>query len=103
MYPRAAYATALLDAPPTSRAPLVVAKTDAGVRREAIAALRSAHWVRSLGVELRDLAQAEANEDDFDACVTAAALLRCVLEGRRCVPLSSNQRHPKVGCWEPAA
>ncbi|MEO8033053.1 MAG: hypothetical protein ABI837_01380 [Acidobacteriota bacterium] len=81
MYPRAAYATALLEAPPTSRAPMFVAKTDAGVRREAIATLRAARWVRSLSVELEDLAQAEANEDDFDACVTAASLLRCVLEG----------------------
>ena len=86
MYPRAAYATALLDVPPTSRAPLVVAKTDAGVRREAIAALRAASWVGSLSVELEDLAQAEANEDDFDACVTAAALLRCVLEGAPLCP-----------------
>lgn len=86
MYPRAAYATALLDVPPTSRAPLVVAKTDAGVRREAIATLRAARWVGSLGVELEDLAQAEANEDDFDACVTAAALLRCVLEGAPLCP-----------------
>ncbi len=80
IYPRAAYATALLDVPPTSRAPLVVAKTDAAVRREAIAALRIAEWVRSLSVDLEDLDQAEANEDDFDACVTAAALLRCILE-----------------------
>lgn len=88
MYPRAAYATALLDAAPTSRAPMVVAKTDAGVRHEAIATLRSAHWVCSLGVELRDLTEAEANEDDFDACVTAAALLRCVLEG---APLCPSQ------------
>jgi hypothetical protein len=87
MYPRAAYATALLDAAPTSRAPMVVAKTDAGVRREAIATLRSAHWVGSFGVDLRDLAEAEANEDDFDACVTAAALLRCVLEGAPLCPL----------------
>lgn len=53
MYPRATYATALLDAAPMSRAPMVVAKTDAGVRREAIATLRSAHWVGSLGVELQ--------------------------------------------------
>jgi hypothetical protein len=59
MYPRAAYATALLDAPPTSRGPMVVAKTDAGVRREAIATLRAATWVRSLRVELRDLTDAE--------------------------------------------
>lgn len=80
MYPRAAYATALLDVSPTSRAPLVVAKTDAAVRREAIAALRTAGWVRSLSVDLEDLDQAEANEDAFDACVTAAALLRCILE-----------------------
>ncbi|SDB57512.1 hypothetical protein [Bauldia litoralis] len=86
MYPRAAYATALLDDPPTSRAPLVVAKTDAGVRRKAIAALQAASWVSSLSVELEDLAQAEANEDDFDACVTAAALLRCVLEGAPLCP-----------------
>jgi hypothetical protein len=86
MYPRAAYATALLDAPPTSRAPMVVAQTDAGVRREAIATLRAAPWVGSLGVELGDLAHAEANEDDFDACVTAAALLRCVLEGAPLCP-----------------
>jgi hypothetical protein len=88
MYPRAAYATALLDAPPTSRARLVVAKTDAHVRREAIAALQAASWVRSLSVELQDLGQAEANEDDFDACATAAALLRCILEE---VPLCPAQ------------
>lgn len=87
MYPRAAYATALLDVPPTSRAPLVVAKTDAGVRRDAIAALQSASWVGSLSVELEDLAQAEANEDDFDACLTAAALLRCILEGAPLCPV----------------
>ena len=87
MYPRAAYATALLDVPPTSRGPLVVAKTDAGVRREAIAALRAASWVGSLSVELEDLGQAEANEDDFDACVTAAALLRCILEGAPLCPV----------------
>jgi len=86
MYPRAAYATALLDVPPMSRARLVVAKTDAGVRRDAIAALRAASWVGSLSVELQDLAQAEANEDDFDACLTAAALLRCILEGAPLCP-----------------
>jgi hypothetical protein len=80
MYPRAAYATALLDVPPESRAPLVLAKTDAAVRREAIAVLRTARWVDSLSVSLEDLDHAESNEDDFDACVTSAALLRCILE-----------------------
>ena len=33
-----------------------------------------------LGVTIENLTEAETNEDDFDACVTAAALLRCVLE-----------------------
>lgn len=88
IYPRAAYATALLDMPAGSRAPLVVAKTDAGVRRAAVASLRAASWVRSLGVTLENLVEAEASEDDFDACVTAAALLRCILDGS---PLCSSQ------------
>jgi hypothetical protein len=34
-----------------------------------------------LGVALENLGEAEASEDEFDACVTAAALLRCILEG----------------------
>ena len=72
--------------PRASRAPLVVKKTNAGVRRRAIASLQAASWVSALSVELKDLAQAEANEDDFDACVTAAALLRCVLEGAPLCP-----------------
>ena len=89
IYPRAAYATALLDVPPASRAPLIVAKTKAGVRREALISLRAASWVRQLHVTLENLAEAEANEDDFDAFVTAAALLRCVLDGS---PLCAKQQ-----------
>jgi hypothetical protein len=45
IYPRAAYATALLDVPPASRAPLVVAKANAGVRGAAIAMLQDARWL----------------------------------------------------------
>jgi hypothetical protein len=86
IYPRAAYATALLDVPTASRAPLVVAKTDLGVRREAIASLKSASWPRWLRVTFENLAEAEANEDDFDACMTAAALLRCILDGSPLCP-----------------
>jgi hypothetical protein len=86
IYPRVAYATALLDVAAGSRAPLIVAKTDLGVRREAIASLRGASWVRWLRVRFENLAEAEANEDDFDACVTAGALLRCVLEGSPLCP-----------------
>jgi hypothetical protein len=86
IYPRAAYATALLDVPPASRAPLVVAKTDAKVRAAALAVLRATRWVASLDVTLEHLSEAEANEDDFDACLTAAALLRCVLDGSSLCP-----------------
>jgi hypothetical protein len=75
IYPRAAYATALLDAP---RPPLVLAKTHPDVRRKAIADLLAADWVRLNEVTIK--IAANANEDDFDACLTAAALLRCVVE-----------------------
>lgn len=88
IYPRAAYATALSDGPIQTRPRLVVAKTDPAVRRIAVAALRDAPWVRRLAVTLENLNEAEASEDDFDACVTAAALLRCILEGS---PLCSPQ------------
>ena len=90
IYPRAAYATALVDGPIASRAPLALAKTQGGVRRDAIATLQFAQWVRELGVTIENLAEAEANEDDFDACITAAALLRCVLEK---LPLCSPHLH----------
>ncbi len=85
IYPRAAYATALLDESAAGRPPLRLAKTDPKVRRSAIMALQNASWVQRHGVVLEDLDNARANEDDFDACITAAALLRCVLEG---LPLS---------------
>jgi hypothetical protein len=75
IYPRAAYATALLDAP---RPPLALAKTVPNVRRKAIADLQAAAWVHLHGVKIK--IDAHANEDDFDACITAAALLRCVVE-----------------------
>ncbi len=81
IYPRAAYATALLPIPPSSRPRLSIAKTDASVRRRAITCLRNTGWVHSHDVTFENLAEAEANEDKFDACLTAAALLRCVLEG----------------------
>jgi hypothetical protein len=80
IYPRAAYATALLDAPTGTRASLALAKTDADIRLRATKELKAAHWVRLLGVTLVNLDDAQDNEDDFDACMTAAALLRCTLE-----------------------
>ena len=38
-------------------------------------------WVAANGVDLGDLGPTRTNEDDFDAHLTAAAILRCVLEG----------------------
>jgi hypothetical protein len=81
MYPRAAYATALLDHATRLRPTLIVAKTQRQIRCAAIEALRATEWVRNLGVTIENLVEAEANEDDFDALMTAAALLRCELEG----------------------
>ncbi len=86
IYPRAAYATALLDIPAAARPPMGLAKTDTAVRRNAIRALQRAEWVRELSVSIEDVEAAEANEDDFDACITAAALLRCALEDIRLCP-----------------
>jgi len=79
-YPRAAYATALTDGPPGSRPRLMVAKTDSRHRHAAIEQLLAQRWVRFNGVQFDGLDDARQNEDDFDACITAAALLRCVLE-----------------------
>ena len=81
MYPRAAYATALMDGPIVDRPRLMVAKTDARIRHEAIEQLLAMGWVRQHEVHFDGLEWARDSEDDFDACITAAALLRCVLEG----------------------
>jgi hypothetical protein len=80
MYPRAAYATALIDGPPHCRPRLAIAKTDRGMRQAALEQLEGMRWVRYGKVRFEGLDCALDNEDDFDACVTAAALLRCVIE-----------------------
>ena len=102
IYPRAAYATALLDAnwravealfSTVSRPPLALAKGNADVRQQAIKALRGPDsWVHLMGVTIENLDD-DTNEDDFDACVTAAALLRCALEKLPlCLPLLDSAR-----------
>jgi len=80
MYPRAAYATALSDSPIELRAPMSLAKTDSNIRHSAIEAMKAARWVQEHDVQLEDLSFAQATEDDFDACITVAALLRCQLD-----------------------
>jgi hypothetical protein len=80
MYPRAAYATALIDGRPNDRPRLALAKTAPHIRHAAIEQMQAMCWVRYSRVQFDGLEWALDNEDDFDACLTAAALLRCVIE-----------------------
>ena len=88
IYPRAAYATALIDTAPRAR--LAVAKTDRATRFLAVEKLCNTTWARRAGVQFDDLDCARNNEDDFDALLTASALLRCVVEK---LPLSAAPLH----------
>lgn len=93
IYPRAAYATALLNQPCELRPPLSLAKTDPGVRFAAIEALKASDWVRANRVTIANADYAQSGEDDFDACMTAAALLRCELDqAPLSSPLTGNSR-----------
>lgn len=74
-YPRACYATALIEESPRAR--LSIAKSDARLRARALERLRTMNWARD--VELA-IGRAEESEDAFDALMSAAALLRCALE-----------------------
>lgn len=80
VYPRASYAFATAETLPTP--PRALAKTKPAVRARALRALADAAWVRRHRVALADLDAAAASEDDFDALMTAAALVRLLAEGR---------------------
>ena len=82
IYPRVAYALALLDVPPHQRSRLRLAKTQQRARETALAALLQRPWVKNHGVTIDDCDDAVASEDVFDALLTASAFLRCALEGR---------------------
>lgn len=58
-----------------------LAKTQPHVRAEALRALRAARGTWRPSIRLAGLDEAAANEDDFDACLTAVALLRVTLHG----------------------
>ena len=79
-YPGLAYAAALADTLPASQ--LKVAKTKPDPREHVCALLQATPWVRRLGVDLGDLEPVRKDEDAFDSHLTAAAVLRCGLEGR---------------------
>jgi hypothetical protein len=77
-YPRAAYAIALSAKLPAKLLPL--AKTQRQVRCRAVAELQRAAWVAAAALDLRDAAAAVESEDDFDAMITAAAIVRLCAE-----------------------
>jgi len=81
MYPRALYASALASEPPSHRARLSIAKGDPRCRHAAIDSLRTQDWVRECGVRFEDVEPETLTEDSFDALLSAAGALRCVLEG----------------------
>jgi hypothetical protein len=79
IYPCVCYALALDDKLP---APLrIVAKTKAGPREDATRCLLRAPWLAMRGATILGADPSRIDEDDFDAMVSAAGLLRCVLEG----------------------
>lgn len=80
MYPGIAYTVALREHIPG--AVLNVAKTKPTQRQLAIEMFAGSTWVDDLSVTLENLDDAQESEDDFDALISAASLLRCVLEDR---------------------
>jgi hypothetical protein len=103
IYPRVAYATALRDDPPPLRPRVAVAKTQGAVRGAALHALLTTDWVDAHNVVINDLDAAADNEDDFDACITAAALLRCLLEGTPVAPVRMTDEVAEGGILGTAA
>ncbi len=77
-YPRASYASALAPALPAFAR--TVAKTRREAREAASEELLGAAWVRRYGVRLPSRDEIILDEDRFDAVLTAAATLRCLLE-----------------------
>ncbi|GEM_PF-2076621 len=78
-YPAISYTSALRVELPGRK--LIVSKTKAPQRTQAVLMLSNAAWIATHGVTLPDLVAARDDEDDFDALMTAAAGLRCILEG----------------------
>ncbi len=85
IYPSIAYAAALADKLPEGR--LRISKTNQQQREEACECLKKNNWVKRNQIDLGDLDPLIKSEDDFDAHLTAAAVMRCVIERR---PLASQ-------------
>ena len=82
-YPGLAYAAALAGCLPAR--PMRIAKTKRAARDCACECLAQATWVTDGRVDIGKLGSARDSEDDFDAHLTAAAVLRCTIEG---IPLA---------------
>lgn len=91
IYPRAAYAIALEENLPAR--PLSLAKTKRDARGRALTQLQQTHWVDQGALQLRDADAALESEDDFDALIAAAALVRLMDAGH---PLSCELVDPVV-------
>ncbi len=78
-YPGLAYGAALAESLPAAR--LVIAKRKEAQRIRACEQFAAASRARKSPWILPDLEPAKACEDDFDALFTAAAVLRCAVEG----------------------
>jgi hypothetical protein len=91
IYPRALYALALTAAEPRAR--LRIAKTSRDARVHALDQLTGQPWVQSFGVRIFGTAQAESSEDAFDGLLSAAGLLRALLES---LPLSRPELEDRV-------
>ncbi len=96
-YPRACYSIALRDCAPKERSITALAKTRQATRVGAIRALEEVrpHWAHRL--EIENLDEARKGEDDFDACLTAVALLRATLDGTLFRPTPLVDRRAEGG------
>ncbi len=83
-YPALAYGTVLAGELPAHQ--VLVAKTKCEQRRAVCERIAVARWVESAHVDLGDLGplqdDTESAEDAFDSHVTAAAVMRCILDNR---------------------
>jgi hypothetical protein len=80
IYPRAAYGIALSASLPAKLH--TIAKTKGHVRVEVIHAFEATAWLQRHSVTIHDRDYALADDGDFDALLTAAALLRLTLESK---------------------
>ena len=78
IYPRACYGIALSKNLPATLTK--IAKTQKSPRAHAIDSLLTKPWLTEAGITINDLELAYDNEDDFDAMISALALLRLHLE-----------------------